>query len=144
MMKISSRGTYGILALEELVRLWDAKTPIQVKEIAARKAIPEEFLGQIMISLKQADLVRANRGPGGGYYLTRAPDQIPLKEVLEVLGGPVTGPEENLRKYTADSVAARKVLETWRRANAAMEEVIDGITLADICEPEDRPHMYYI
>ena len=143
-MKISSRGTYGILALEELVRLSDARTPIQVKEIAARKSIPEEFLGQIMISLKQADLVRANRGPGGGYYLTRPPDEIRLREVLEVLSGPVTGPEESLRKYTSDSVAARKVLETWRKANAAMEEVIDGVTLADICEPDDRPHMYYI
>lgn len=143
-MKISSRGTYGILALEELARRWDAKTPIQVKEIAARKAVPEEFLGQIMISLKQADLVRANRGPGGGYYLTRAPEQIPLREVLDVLSGPVTGTDETLRRYTADSVAARKVLETWRRAIAAMEEVIDGVTLADVCEPDERPHMYYI
>lgn len=143
-MKISSRGTYGILALEELARRWDAKTPIQVKEIAARKAIPEEFLGQIMISLKQADLVRANRGPGGGYYLTRAPEQIPLREVLDVLSGPVTGTDETLRRYTADSVAARRVLETWRRATAAMEEVIDGVTLADVCEPDERPHLYYI
>lgn len=143
-MKIGSRGTYGILALEELVRRWDAKTPIQVKEIAARKTIPEEFLGQIMISLKQADLVRATRGPGGGYFLTRPPDQIPLMEVLEVLNGPVRGPEENLAKYTADSVAARRVLETWRKAIGAMEEAIDGVTLADICEPDERPHMYYI
>ena len=143
-MKISSRGTYGILALEELARRWDAKTPIQVKEIAERKGIPVEFLGQIMISLKQADICRANRGPGGGYYLTRPPDQILLREVLEVLSGPVTGPEESLRKYTADSVAARKVLETWRQATAAMEEVIDGVTLADVCEPDERPHMYYI
>ena len=127
-----------------MARRWDAKTPIQVKEIAARKAVPEEFLGQIMISLKQADLVRANRGPGGGYYLTRAPEQIPLREVLDVLSGPVTGTDETLRRYTADSVAARKVLETWRRATAAMEEVIDGVTLADVCEPDERPHMYYI
>ena len=143
-MKINSRSTYGILALEELARRWDARTPVQVKEIAERKAIPEEFLGQIMISLKQADLVRANRGPGGGYYLTRPPEQVPLREVLEVLTGPVTGPEENLRKYTADSVAARKVLETWRKAVTAMEEAFDGVTLADVCEPDERPHMYYI
>ena len=143
-MKLSSRGTYGILALEELARRWDAKTPIQVKEIAARKAIPEEFLGQIMISLKQADVVRANRGPGGGYYLTRPPEQIRLREVLEVLGGPESGAEESLRKHTANSVAARRVLETWQNAIAAMEEVIDRVTLADICEPDERPHMYYI
>ncbi len=143
-MKISSRGTYGILALEELVRLAGAKTPIQVKEIAARKAIPEEFLGQIMVSLKRAGLVRANRGPGGGYYLNRPPDQIPLRKILEVLNGSVTTPEESLQKYTANSVAARKVLETWRKVNVAIEDVIDGVTLADICEPDDRSHMYYI
>ena len=143
-MKISSRGTYGILALEELVRRWDAKTPIQVKEIAERKAIPEDFLGQIMISLKQADIVRASRGPGGGYSLTRPPDQIHLRELLQVLSGPVTGPEETLGKYTANSVAARRVLETWRQATAAMEAVVDGVTLADVCEPDERPHMYYI
>lgn len=143
-MKMSSRSTYGILALEELVRRWDAKTPVQVKEIAERKAIPEDFLGQIMVSLKQADIVRANRGPGGGYYLTRPPDQIRLREVLQALSGPLAGPEESLRKYVADSVAARRVLDTWEKAMAAVEEVVDGVTLADVCEPDQRPHMYYI
>ena len=143
-MKINSRSTYGILALEELARRWEAKTPVQVKEIAERKAIPEEFLGQIMISLKQADIVGAARGPGGGYYLTRPPERIRLREVLQVLSGSAPGPEESLRKYTADSVAARKVLETWRKAADAMDEVLDGVTLADLCEPDDRPHMYYI
>ncbi len=143
-MKVGSRGAYGILALEELVRRWDAKTPVQVKEIAERKTIPEDFLGQIMVSLKQADIVRANRGPGGGYYLTRPPDRIRLREVLQALSGPLAGPEENLRKYVADSVAARRVLDTWEKAMAAVEEVVDGVTLADICEPDERPHMYYI
>lgn len=143
-MKMSSRSTYGILALEELVRRWDAKTPVQVKEIAERKTIPEDFLGQIMVSLKQADIVRANRGPGGGYYLTRPPDRIRLREVLQALSGPLAGPEESLRKYVADSVAARRVLDTWEKAMAAVEEVVDSVTLADICEPDERPHMYYI
>ena len=143
-MKINSRGAYGILALEELVRRWKAKTPVQVKEIAARKTIPEDFLGQIMISLKQADIVGSARGPRGGYYLARPPERIRLREVLAALGGPETGPEESLRKHTADSVAARKVLATWRKANAAMDEVIDGVTLADVCEPDEPRHMYYI
>lgn len=143
-MKMGSRGAYGILALEELVRRWDAKTPVQVKEIAERKTIPEDFLGQIMVSLKQADIVRANRGPGGGHYLTRPPDQIRLREVLQALSGPLAGPEESLRKYVADSVAARRVLDTWEKAMAAVEEVVDSVTLADVCEPDERPHMYYI
>lgn len=37
----------------------------------------------------------------------------------------------------------RKVLVTWRKANAAMDEIIDGVTLADVCETAERPHMYY-
>ena len=143
-MKIGSRGAYGILALEELVRLWEAKTPIQVKEIAQRKAIPEEFLGQIMISLKQANIVHASRGPGGGYFLVRAPAEISLRELIQALSAAFTSPEESLQKYSADSIAARRVLEAWAKAFEAMEEVLNGITLADICEPEARTPMYYI
>jgi len=143
-MKIGSRGTYGILALEELVQRWEAKTPIQVKEIANRKAIPEEFLGQIMISLKQANIVRASRGPGGGYFLARAPAEISLQELIQALSGAFTSPEESLQKYAADSVAARRVLEIWIKAFAAMEEVLSEVTLADLCEPEARTPMYYI
>ena len=144
-MKISSRGTYGILALEELARRWDAKTPIQVKEIAERKGIPVEFLGQIMISLKQADICRANRGPGGGYYLPpRPPDQIPLREVLEVLSGPVTGPGGKPAEIHGRLGGGPKGTGDLEAATAAMEEVIDGVTLADVCEPDERPHMYYI
>ena len=143
-MKMGSRGTYGILALEELVRLWHAKTPVQVKEIAQRKMIPEEFLGQIMISLKQADIVRASRGPGGGYFLTRAPEDIRLGDVLRVLNGSASYPEENLKKYAGDSVAARRLLATWEKALDAMERTFNEMTLADLCQPDSRPNMYYI
>lgn len=143
-MKMGSRGTYGILALEELVRVWHAKTPVQVKEIAQRKMIPEEFLGQIMISLKQADIVRANRGPGGGYYLTRSPEEIHLDDVLRVLNGSADYPEDSLRKYARDSVAARRLLETWEKALEAMRQTFNEMTLADLCRPDPRPNMYYI
>ena len=143
-MKIGSRGAYGILALEELVRLWGAKTPIQVKEIAQRKGIPEEFLGQIMISLKQAKIVRASRGPGGGYFLARAPEEISLRELIQVLSGAIASPEECLQKYASDSAVARRVLDVWIEALDVMEESLSQVTLADLCQPDARTSMYYI
>ncbi|MCZ6547266.1 MAG: Rrf2 family transcriptional regulator, partial [Deltaproteobacteria bacterium] len=92
-MKIGSKGFYGVLAMTELVRTRNAGRPIQVKEIAQRQKIPEEFLGHIMVLLKRADLVRSHRGPGGGYLLAHPPESISLGAVLQVLEGPFIDPE---------------------------------------------------
>lgn len=143
-MKIGSRGAYGILALEELARLSGTKTPIQVKEIAQRKGIPEEFLGQIMISLKQAKIVHASRGPGGGYFLARAPEEVSLRDVIHALSGAISSPEECLEKYAGDSVAARRALAAWVEALEAVEKALSEVSLADLCQPDPRTPMYYI
>ncbi len=84
-MKVGSTGLYGILALAELSRTLKSGRPVQVKEIAKRQKIPEKFLGHIMVLLKQAELVRSNRGPSGGYHLALPPETISLGTVLQAL-----------------------------------------------------------
>ena len=68
-MKMGSKGLYGVMAMAELVEGYRADRPIQVKDIAQRQKIPEEYLSQIMVLLKRGNLVHGTRGPGGGYRL---------------------------------------------------------------------------
>jgi len=144
-MKIGSKGFYGVLAMAELVLNRKAGKPIQVKEIAQRQKIPEEFLGHIMVLLKRADLVRSHRGPGGGYLLAHAPELISLGAVLQVLEGPFIDPEiRGQKKQSTASVVARRLLETWASAVQASEKILEEVTLADLCRPEEGNRMYYI
>ncbi len=144
-MKVGSKGYYGLLALADLVQNQRGHQPVQVKEIARRQRIPEEYLGQIMVLLKRANLVHGTRGPGGGYYLARTPDGININDVLKALEGPMVGSElRSQRSRMGGSVVARRLIDTWTKAMEASEKILQEVTLADLCRPDERAQMYYI
>jgi Rrf2 family protein len=144
-MNIGSKSHYGILALAELANNYSSKRPVQVKEIATNQRIPPEYLGQIMVLLKRAGLVHGARGPGGGYVLARAPEQITLKEAIEILEGPLLGVDIRLRRATlVSSLTTQKLIEAWARGIAAMEAALGETTLADLSGGEQPAYMYYI
>ena len=144
-MKVGSKGYYGLLAMADLVENYKGNQPVQVKEIAQRQKIPEEYLGQIMVLLKRANLVHGTRGPGGGYHLARPPENITVSQVLKVLEGPLMGDNpRNQKNRPVSSIVARRLIETWARALEASEKILEEVTLADLCRPDDRVQMYYI
>jgi Rrf2 family protein len=145
-MKVGSKAHYGILALAELAGSYKNQRAVQVKEIAANQKIPPEYLGQIMVLLKRAGLVLGARGPGGGYVLARAPEQISLREAIEVLEGPLAEMDcAPRRTISTTSLATQKFLEAWARGIASMEKILEETTLADLCSGNDQSaYMYYI
>jgi len=87
-MKLSKRGEYGLRALQDLTTHY-GKGAIPNKDLAARNNIPPRFLEQIMLTLKHGRIVHSQKGPQGGYYLARPPEEIPLAEVVRLLDGPL-------------------------------------------------------
>jgi len=87
-VKLSKRGEYGLRALQDLTAHY-GKGAIPNKDLAARNNIPPRFLEQIMLTLKHGRIVRSQKGPQGGYYLARPPEEIPLAEVVRLLDGPL-------------------------------------------------------
>jgi len=87
-MKLSKRGEYGLRALQDLAR-HHGEGAVPAKELAARNNIPQRFLEQILLALKHGRFVRSQKGPQGGYYLARSPQEINLAEVVRQLDGPL-------------------------------------------------------
>ena len=73
-MKISTRGRYALRMMLDMV-LSDSDKPVRVKEIAERQEISEKYMEQIMSVLNKAGFVRSVRGPQGGYFLTKKPEE---------------------------------------------------------------------
>lgn len=146
-MKVSTRAWYGLMAMVEL-GLRERQGRVQVREISESQGIPEEYLEQLMLSLKRAGLVRSQRGVRGGYILARPASQITVREILEALEGPlldIEPIEPNLRERAKNS----GVSVIWERLAEAMEIVLQSITLSQVCawEQEKRsrqPLMFYI
>ncbi len=76
-MRISTRGDYASRALLSLALHADTG-PTSVRDIADRTGLPQPYLEQILLALKGAGLVRSKRGVGGGYVLSRPPEEILL------------------------------------------------------------------
>jgi Rrf2 family protein len=59
-------------------------------EIARMEHIPKYYLEKVIRDLMRRGLVRARRGPGGGYQLARAAETISFRDVIEAVEGPIT------------------------------------------------------
>lgn len=144
-MKVGSKGYYALLALVDLAQNSKGRQLVQVKEIAKRQKIPEEYLGQIMVLLKRVNLVHGARGPSGGYRLARTAESISVASVLKALEGPLMGVDlKNPGDRLPNSSAARRLVAAWAHAVETAEKILDEVTVADLCKPEDRAQMYYI
>jgi Rrf2 family transcriptional regulator, iron-sulfur cluster assembly transcription factor len=77
---------YGVRALTHLAAFGQSG-PVQVKDIAEAEGIPRHFLAKILNQLTYKGLVKATRGPGGGFQLLRPPEEIMLGDVIEAIDG---------------------------------------------------------
>lgn len=161
MRTLSKRTQYSLRALYALTRSYKKGARL-IAELAEEEAIPKKFLEQILLMLKGRGLVESKKGRGGGYALSRPPEEITLGSVIRLVEGPLApipcASESAFRKCAecADvtTCGTRMVMKEVRNAIA---NVLDKTTLASVChkvaaanekkeEAKDEPQdlMYYI
>lgn len=123
MISITSKSPYALKALTELGRAPDDK-PVPIGELARRRDVPVQFLEQLFATLRRAGLLRSQRGVKGGYTFERAPSDITVLEVVELLDGPLGRDAEGIVAEAA--LAARAVLEATTIADLVEREARDA------------------
>src|ERR1700677_2712969 len=90
-MRLSKKGEYAVRALIE-IGFEASNRPnslIQISTVAQRTNIPEKFLEQILLALRNGGVLKSKRGVEGGYSLARPATEITLGEVIRLLDGPL-------------------------------------------------------
>lgn len=131
-MKISTRGRYGIRLMLALALHYNNGT-IPLKAIARDQGISEKYLEQIINPLTKSGLVKSFRGAQGGYMLTNPPEKITVGEVLRVLEGSLS-PVDCVDHPNCANYDHCVSLSIWKKMKAALDGVVDNITLADMAE----------
>lgn len=85
---LSKKTKYGLKALTYIARQQN-DLPVQVASIAQSECISHKFLESILLTLKKAGILGAKKGKGGGYYLLKKAEDIPMTDVIRVLEGPI-------------------------------------------------------
>jgi Rrf2 family cysteine metabolism transcriptional repressor len=128
---MSTKGRYGLRVMMELAGNF-GNGPMLVDVIAKNQGISSKYIHLLAASLRSAGLVRAVRGPNGGYELAKSPSSITALDVVSALEGP-SAPVECVVDMSscqrADRCAARDV---WCDVASAVDGVLSGLTLAEL------------
>ena len=115
--------------------LADSGKPVRVKEIAERQDISEKYMEQIMSILNKAGFVRSIRGPQGGYFLTRKPEDYTVGMILRLTEGslsPVDCLDEGTEGCPRQEDCVTFIL--WKQLDEAIRGVVDKVTLQDLVD----------
>jgi Rrf2 family protein len=85
---LSKKSQYAFKALTYLSEKFN-EGPVLISEISRKKKIPLKFLENILLELKKAGILDSKKGKGGGYFLKKSPDKIPVAQVIRLINGPI-------------------------------------------------------
>jgi Rrf2 family cysteine metabolism transcriptional repressor len=130
-LKLSTKARYGLRALMSLARHY-GEGPVIAKVIAREEDISENYLEQIMELLRRSGIVRSIRGAQGGFSLAKPPEDIKIKEIVDILEGPI-----NLIDCLSDPEICNRSKECsartfWKKLEENINKFLESHTLADL------------
>ena len=131
-MLISTKGRYALRVMIDLAEHRNLGY-IPMKEVALRQNISLKYLERILPALSQNKLIVGVHGKGGGYKLTKEPDQYRVGDILRLLEGDLA-PVACL-KCTAQECTIKDKCRTqkmWNELNSIINNYLDGVTVADL------------
>ncbi len=131
-MIVSTKGRYALRVMLDLASQ-DRAQFVPLKEIADRQGISEKYLESIVSGLTKAGFLEGLRGKGGGYRLTRSPEQYTVDSILELTEGSLA-PVSCLEKGTAPCPNSSVCLTfpMWSELDKLIHNFFRGITLAEL------------
>ena len=129
---ISTKGRYSLRILIDLAKHRNGSF-IPMKDVAKRQGISLKYIERLLPALKEGGLIESLHGKGGGYKLTREPDQYTLWEILRLSEGNLA-PVECLKEGSeqCDRASVCPTLSVWAGYYRVTQEYFSGITLEDL------------
>jgi Rrf2 family protein len=130
-MKISTKGRYALRMMIDIANQCDGGW-VPLKGISERQGISVKYLEQIVTTFTKAGLLRSVRGSGGGYMLTKPPEEYTIGQILRTIEGrlaPVACLESD------ENICERKdncpTLSFWQGLFDVVNQYVDSYTLKD-------------
>ena len=134
MFRISKETDYGVLLLTLLARLPDPVC-ISARELSERSGIPFPMVSKILKMLVRGGILSSQRGPKGGYTLTRSADQISVADVVATLEGPLSITECIEHPGDCRQESTCGVRGNWAVINTVVQDALSRVSLVAMTTP---------
>ncbi len=129
-MRLTTKGRYAVTAMLDIA-LHRRHGPISVIDIAERQGISAAYLEQLLAKLKKAGLLLSVRGPGGGYLVDQALEEISVSQIITAVGD---GVDATRCHGAGDCQDGHMCLthDLWSDLSGEIDGFLTGISLADL------------
>lgn len=136
-MKLSTKYRYGSRAIIEIARHY-GQGPVKRKDLVKTLEIPDSYLENILVAMKNGGLINTTRGANGGYVLAVDPAETTLYDVIKAMGGdeaPVRCLDDDKECPKVGVCSTRPI---WAKMKKAMDDVLKEQTLSHILAEESN------
>ncbi len=146
-MKLSAKSRYALASLVKMALVHESQPTTTVLEIAEDLEISKIYLERIFSELRRGEVVGSIKGAQGGYYLTRAPKEITLYDILHAVEPALFSENDATVDKTAHKIEKALVSMVYTPMKEGLAKILTGITLSDIAleaQGEEGNYMYYL
>jgi Rrf2 family transcriptional regulator, iron-sulfur cluster assembly transcription factor len=131
-MRVGPKGKHAVIAVLDVAQHADGKA-VPLSDVARRSQISLSYLEQLFASLRRDGIVRSARGPGGGYRLSRAPEEISIGSIIRSV-------EEDRTNMAEPGPRAEAAVTSslWSSLDGLVESFLTKISIADVLEGRVR------
>ncbi|MEA5135946.1 MAG: Rrf2 family transcriptional regulator [Candidatus Fimivivens sp.] len=137
-MRISAKGRYALAAVINMAQQYHNGEYITLLRISEKLGISKIYLEQVFLLLRRAELVQSVKGAQGGYQLTRAPEQMTVKDVLMAIEQALFEPTHETVQEKAPNIEAALRLSTFDVLDKAVRETLGNITIANLVNEAEK------
>ena len=130
MLKITKKVEYALIAIRHLNGKKDNELSTST-EIADSYDIPKPLLAKVLQQLARKKIIKAVKGPSGGYYLAKDPLKVKMTEFFEIMEGPM-GIVNCLDENGCNKVDCCSIKNPIIKINNSVKSLFDRMTLAEI------------
>lgn len=112
---------------------------LTIKEMARKEKYPIAYLEKIMRALKRSGLIISWSGKKGGYLLSRKPQEITLKQIIEAIEGDtfeIFCRPELRRGLVCNNICMCPTKPIWKKTKEILDEFYNSITLETLTKPQ--------
>jgi Rrf2 family protein len=137
-VRITTLAEYGVICALHLARRV-SEGPITGREIAAREELPVDYVEQILLRLRRADIVRSTRGAHGGYALARPAAEVSIRDVIaasEMTTFDLNCVSHPVGEERCSPDRGCSIRPVWMLLQQKIDDVLSGVRLSDLLHEE--------
>ena len=140
-MRVTTWAEYGLIVSLHLARR-AGQGPVAAREMAEKEKLPADYVEQILLRLRRANLVESVRGAKGGYFLAREPAAITVRDIMTASEHQTF--EMNCESHPVDAErcnpgSACTIRPVWQALQQRVDALLKSISIADLLK--DHAHV---